>query len=76
MDERSTREFLKRAKAYARRKKMSVRSLSKRLFNTNPYALERLEEALDAGNGGPAHVHVLNAIQLLEDMEEEERELA
>lgn len=71
MDERHTRDFLKRAKSYAKREKMSLRSLSKRLFNTNPYALERLEEALNDGSGGPAHVHVLNAMQLLEDLEEE-----
>ena len=77
MDAKHTRDFLKRAKGYAKRKRMSLRSLSKRLFNTNPYALERLEEALNDGSGGPAHVHVLTAMQLLDDLEEEkERVLA
>ena len=77
MDEKHTRDFLKRAKAYAKRKKLSLRSLSKKLFNTNPYALERLEEALNEGGGGPAHVHVLTAIEILGELEEEkEREPA
>lgn len=71
MDEKHTRDFLRRAKVYAKRQRLSLRSLSKRLFNTNPYALERLEEALNEGGGGPAHVHVLTAMQLLADLEEE-----
>lgn len=77
MDAKQTREFIRRADRYAKKHNMSRRTLSKRLFNTNPYAIERLEEALNDGGGGPAHVHVLNAMQLLDDLEEEkERALA
>lgn len=80
MDRKDTRAFIREAKAFAASKKWALRTLSRKLFNQNPYGLERLEEALKAGVGGPPHVNVLDAIKelarLKAEAEEEERALA
>lgn len=74
MDKIQTKSFVSRTKAEAKRRGDSVRTISKRLFNGNPYAIERLEVALKKGSGGPGHVAVVEAERLLLKMEQEEVE--
>jgi len=79
MDKAITRAFIAKAKTYAKRHGRSMQSLSKTLFNGNPYAFERLDAALKKGSGGPGHVAVIEAARLLAELEaseEEERVLA
>lgn len=78
MDRKQTQQFIRDAKAFQRRKKWTTQTLSKHLFNKNPYGFERLEKALKEGEGGPPHVNVLEAMEklkTLQDNEEDERAL-
>lgn len=72
MDKQVTRDFIKRARALAKRKKWAIRTISRKLFNQNPYGLERLEESLKQGVGGPPHINVLDAMARLDQMEADE----
>lgn len=74
MDKQVTKDFVRRARALMKRKKWVVHTLSRHLFDQNPYGFERLEEALRTGKGGPPHVNVLDAMKRLEDLEAEEKE--
>lgn len=69
MDRKQTQQFIRDAKAFQRRKKWTTQTLSKHLFNKNPYGFERLEKALKEGEGGPPHVNVLEAMETLRALE-------
>lgn len=79
MDKKQTNAFIKRARAYAKRRKWTIHTLSRHLFDQNPYGFERLEKAMDKEAGGPPHVNVLAAMKRLDEMEaaeEDERTVA
>ena len=81
MDRSDTTRFIRDAKAFARRKRWKVQTLSRRIFNGNPYGLERLEAAIKSGKpgSGPPHVNVLDAMDAFRELvaeDEEEREAA
>lgn len=69
------REFLRRAKALARRRRCELSTISRTVFPGNARALDRLERALIAKKGGPGVVEFEEAIPRLEALESEtERE--
>lgn len=68
MDRERTEHFIAQARAFAERKGWKVTTLSRQLFNGNPYGFERLEEALRTGVGGPPHINVLDAMEKLTEL--------
>lgn len=77
MDRADTTRFIREAKSFAKRKRWKLQTLSRRIFNGNPYGLERLEAALRGGpdaKSGPPHVRVLEAVEAFRKLREEEEE--
>lgn len=74
MDRDSTRTFIREAKAFAKRKRWNTHTLSRHLFNQNPYGFQRLEDAMKNGTGGPPHINVLDAAERLAELKAEAEE--
>lgn len=66
MARRETQDFIDRALALAVRNEWADTTISRKLFNGNPYGLGRLIDAMKAGVGGPPHMAVIEAMEELE----------
>ncbi len=67
----TTKEFLRRAKAVARKRRTKLSGVSRILFPGNPRALDRLERAIIKKRGGPSAVEFEDAAPRLEALEAE-----
>lgn len=63
-----TENFIESAKAYAEKRNWKITTLSRQLFNGNPYGFDRLEESLRTGTGGPPHINVIEAVEKLAEL--------
>lgn len=80
MDRATTLQFIREAKAFARARRWNNQTLSRHLFNKNPYGFDRLIASLRGVGDGPPYVRVLDAVarfrELQAEAEEEEPVLA
>lgn len=67
-DRKRTERFIKEARAFAEGRGWQIHTLSRYLFNKNPYGFERLEDSLKTGKGGPPHINVLDAFEAFDSL--------